>query len=248
MNQYRFQDSFLDYSHFVFSVVVRGEVDSRAELRRMQEEIDRKAAEVEQLEREAAKMRKMNTSHQLSQYDQERKGALVQLARKIEPVKRKGNHIGIFGLTSTGKSTIVNSLLGQHLAETGAGETTTEITPYHGNGFTLWDAPGRNDDLSYSNEKFLKFIKGLTRRLIVIQSTIKENVDLMRLLDEMELSYDILVNKFDDVDEDERVEFQQTIRSERRRLGLKRLNHIFFLSAKYPQMFPDWLILVNSLT
>ncbi|CAF1135795.1 unnamed protein product [Rotaria sp. Silwood1] len=57
-----------------------------------------------------------------------------------------GNHIGVFGLTSTGKSTLLNSLLGEKKAETGAGETTKQITQYSSTQFTLWDAPGRNDE------------------------------------------------------------------------------------------------------
>jgi predicted GTPase len=178
----------------------------------------------------------------LSKHEKRRKRNLAKLARRTKTIKREGKNIGMFGMTSTGKSTMVNSLLGKKVADTGVGETTKEITPYQGKGYTVWDAPGRNDELTYSNKKYISFIKGLTRRLILIQCTIKENLDLMHLLD------DIVVNKFDDVDEDERRKFQHQIQREISSFGLKRKKNVFFLSAQYPQMFPDWLQMVDYLT
>lgn len=167
--------------------------------------------------------------------------------RRIAPARLSGNNIGIFGLTSTGKSTLVNSLLGRQAAQTGAGETTTEIKRYRGRGFTLWDAPGRNDVISYSDREFIALIKGLTHRLILIQATIKENQDLMRLLDDLDLDYLIIVNKMDCVDEDEEEEFRTQILHEKRSLNLKGLQKIYFISAKYPKRYPDWLRMVNYL-
>ena len=51
--------------------------------------------------------------------------------------------------------------------------------------------------------EYISFFKGLTRRLILIQATVKENSSLMKLLDELDLKYDIVFNKFDKVDEEE---------------------------------------------
>ncbi|CAF4924660.1 unnamed protein product [Rotaria sp. Silwood1] len=159
-----------------------------------------------------------------------------------------GNHIGVFGLTSTGKSTLLNSLLGEKKAETGAGETTKQITQYSSTQFTLWDAPGRNDETVYMTMEYISFFKGLTRRLILIQSSVKENSSMMKLLDEIDLSYDIVVNKFDLVDEDERQTFQNQIQHEIETLGLKRVNRVFYVSAKHPPMFPDWIKMIDHLT
>ena len=247
LTSFCFQNIFSFNIPLCCSCLERAEQISR-EVRRRREEVDRQIARNRQVEREVSIKSEMNTFEKLSQYDVKRKEALSHLAINAETKKMIGKNIGIFGLTSTGKSTIVNSLLGQHVAATGAGETTTEMTPYHGKGFTLWDAPGRNDEMSYTNVKFLSFIKGLTQRLIVIQSTVTENVDLMRLLDRMGLSYYILVNKLDLVDEDEQKQFQQKIQSEMRSSSLKCIQHVFFLSGKHPQMFPDWVQLVNKLT
>ena len=46
--------------------------------------------------------------------------------------RSSGKTIGISGETSTGKSMVVNSLLGRHVAQTDVGETTRERTAYQG--------------------------------------------------------------------------------------------------------------------
>lgn len=247
LTSFYFQNIFSLNIPLFISYLERAEQISR-EVRRMREKVGKQIAHNQQMARRVSIESEMNTFQKLSQYHLKRKEALSHLAINTKMKKRIGKNIGIFGLTSTGKSTIINSLLGRRAAVTGVGETTTEMTPHHGKGFTLWDAPGRNDEMSYTSEKFLSSIKELTQRLIVIQSTVKENVDLMRLLDRMGLSYYILVNKLDLVDEDEQKQFQQNIQSEIRSIDLRCIQHVFFLSGKHPQMFPDWVQLVNKLT
>ncbi|CAF2969060.1 unnamed protein product, partial [Rotaria sp. Silwood2] len=134
----------------------------------------------------------------------------------------EGENIAIFGLTSTGKSTLLNSLMGEKLAETGREETATRIQPYQGVQFTVWDVPGRNDEVIYISMQFISFFKGLTRRLIVIGFRVKDNSSTMKLLDEIGLDYDIVVNKFDIVDVDEREKFREQILGEIQALGLQR--------------------------
>ncbi|CAF1235086.1 unnamed protein product [Rotaria sp. Silwood1] len=219
----------------------------RTQINEMREEIENKRRDLEKYEKKARR-KNMKSFDDVAKYEKRRQKALSKLAHKTKTIKRQGNNIGIFGLTSTGKSTIVNSLLGKNVAETGVGETTKEITSYHGTGYTLWDTPGRNDELTYSNEKYISFIKGLTRRLILIQYTIKENLNLIRLFDDLELGYDIIVNKFDEIDEDEQSKFQCQIQREIESFGLKRKKNVFFISAKYPRMFPSWLEMVDYLT
>ncbi|CAF3312485.1 unnamed protein product [Rotaria socialis] len=104
---------------------------------------------------------------------------------------------------------LANSLSGSKVAEIGSGETTMEIKPYHSERFTLWDIPGRNDEMSHLSMHYVGFWKGLTRRLVLITTTVKENTSTMKLLDAINLHYDIVVNKFDQVDEEERAKFQQ---------------------------------------
>jgi small GTP-binding protein len=174
--------------------------------------------------------------------------SLIELARKTTPLAMQGNNIALFGLTSTGKSTMINSLLGKKVAAIGAGETTMEIKAYPGTNFILWDTPGRNDKMTYKNKEYIAFWKGLTRRVILVKCTVKENSTTMQVMDAIGLDYDIVVNKFDNVDEAERSSFCQQIHREITTIGLKRVKNVFFLSAKYPQQFPDWLTMVDNLT
>jgi GTP-binding protein EngB required for normal cell division len=143
---------------------------------------------------------------------------------------------------------MLNTLLGQKLAETGVGETTTKITPYVGESFTLWDIPGRNDELSYFSMEYISFFKGLSRRIILIQATIKENSSMMKLLDEIGLRYTIVLNKFDKVEQEEQDDVRKQIRSEVEKIGLKGVENLFFVSAKHPNMFPDWIGMNTFLT
>jgi small GTP-binding protein len=159
-----------------------------------------------------------------------------------------GRNFGFFGLTSTGKSTIINKLLGKEVAEVGAGETTTRIQPYEGQGYRLFDIPGRNDDMSYFSMEYISFWKGLTARLVVITVTVKEMTKVFRLLDAIDLKYDIIVNKFDTVPLEERDKFKAKIQDEVSKSGLKGVNHIWYVSAENLKQFPDWLNMVDYLT
>lgn len=184
----------------------------------------------------------------LQQVDKQASEALITLASNTRPLQLTGLTHGFFGLTSTGKSTMINRLIGHELAETGAGETTKEIQPYEGQGFRLYDIPGRNDDLSYFSMEYIAFWKGLTRRLVLITATIKEMTKVFRLLDALELSFDIVVNKFDLVPFEEREQLKKQIHREIQQANLQGVEHVWFVSAQNPQQFPHWLAMVDTLT
>jgi GTP-binding protein EngB required for normal cell division len=175
--------------------------------------------------------------------------ALVFLAIKTIPMKLHGNNVGFFGKTSTGKSTMINKLLNCEVAETGYGEITKEIHSYEGNNYCLHDMPGKNDNVSYLSMEYVSFWKGLTSVVVLIQYTIKEMTSVIELLEAIEVPYDIVVNKFDQVPENEREKFKQQIQMEVITAKLKFVNSkIYFVSAKNPQEFPDWIQMVNYLT
>ena len=160
----------------------------------------------------------------------------------------QGKNFGFFGLTSTGKSTIINTLLAKRVADVGAGETTMQIQPYEGQGYRLFDIPGRNDDMTYFSMEYISFWKGLTARLVVITVTLKEMTKVFRLLDAIQLKYDIVVNKFDTVPLEEREKFKAKIQDEVTKCELKGVEHIWFVSAENPKQFPDWIHMVDYLT
>jgi GTP-binding protein EngB required for normal cell division len=157
-------------------------------------------------------------------------------------------NVGFFGVTSTGKSTMINTLLGRRAADTGLGGMTTKITPYKGTCFTLWDSPGQNETVLYFSMEYISFFKSLSRRLILIQRTVKENTFMMRLFDRIGLHYDIVVNKFDQVDQYDQAQFKRQIEYEIATLRLKGVRRLYFVSAMHPQMFNDWLVMVDDLT
>jgi GTP-binding protein EngB required for normal cell division len=184
----------------------------------------------------------------LQKFDKKGADALINLASKTQAMPMDGRNFGFFGLTSTGKSTIINKLLNKEVAEVGAGETTMKIQPYEGQGYRLFDIPGRNDDMSYFSMEYISFWKGLTARLVVITVTIKEMTKVFRLLDAINLNYDIIVNKFDTVPLEERDKFKAKIQDEVTKGDLKGVNNIWYVSAENPRQFPDWINMIDYLT
>ena len=184
---------------------------------------------------------------ELAKYHKELMQVFIELARLTPAMPLQGNNIALFGQISTGKSTMLNAILGQRLAYTGVGETTMEFKAYLGNGYTLWDTPDRTDEVSYLSMEYISFFKGLTRRLILIQERLRENSSLMKLLDALNLEYDIVFNKFDIVDPEERHQVEKQIRTEITQMTPKKVGHLFFVSAKNPRMFEDWLRMIDHL-
>jgi small GTP-binding protein len=172
---------------------------------------------------------------------------ITELAKIVKPIRLEGNQIALFGITSTGKSTMLNSLLGENVAETGYGETTMKMTPYPCINFVIWDVPGRNDEVSYMTMQYISFLKGLTQRLILIKNTVKENSSIMKLMDTMQLRYAIAFNQFDMVPDTEKSKVREQVHKQIGELGLKGVDHVFFVSAQYPSRYDDWLEMVKYL-
>ena len=183
----------------------------------------------------------------LSRQDKRLMQLLMELVKLTDPMPMEGFNIGLFGITSTGKSTLLNAILGSQVAETGAGETTTKIKPYSTKDYVLWDVPGRNDEVSYFTMEYISFLKGLTKRFVLIQATVKENSSLMKLLDAAGLRYTIVVNKFDRIQEKDRDVFQNQVRREITEIGLQGVENLYFVSAIHPNMFPDWSKMLNDM-
>ncbi|CAF3393587.1 unnamed protein product [Rotaria sp. Silwood2] len=221
-----------------------------------QEELDRLKQEhdviIQQHEELLQKMEeeKLNTFEQVATYEKIGVERFQQLAATVQPLKmERDKNLALFGITSTGKSTMINSLLGQKLAETGYGEITKVIQPYDGQSYRLYDVPGKNDDVSYFTVNYISFWKGLSYRLIIINHTVKEMTKVIKLLDAIQLQYDLIVNKFDQVPPEERDQFKQQIRDECQECQLQGVNHLWFVNAQRPQQFQtDWIEMVNYLT
>ncbi|CAF1002205.1 unnamed protein product [Rotaria sp. Silwood1] len=189
----------------------------------------------------------INSYEDLQRVDQNAAQTLVKLASNTKPLRLGGRAFGFFGLTSTGKSSIINKLLGYDLAKIDARETTKEIQPYEGQNYRLFDISDRNDDISYFTMEYIAFWKGLTKILVLITTTITEMKKIFRLLDTINLRYDIIINKFDLIPIAKRQEFKKKINQQIRELGLRGVDHIWYISALNPNQCPDWLSMVKSL-
>ncbi|CAF0792416.1 unnamed protein product [Adineta ricciae] len=84
---------------------------------------------------------KIETFEELAALDKEKMRTLIALANQTIPIELKEKNIGLFGQTSTGKSTMLDALLKKKVTATGPGETIQEITESNGIEFTLWDVP-----------------------------------------------------------------------------------------------------------
>jgi GTP-binding protein EngB required for normal cell division len=103
-----------------------------------------------------------------------------------------------------GKSSMVNQLVGQKVATVGYDGTTKEICGYPLDDQTaVFDVPGCTDLLSYLTYDYIKLIKGLDLRIILVERTVDDNVNLCRILEELQLSYIIAVNKNDEIAKEE---------------------------------------------
>ena len=99
---------------------------------------------------------------------------------------------------------MINRLIGFDFAEAGAEETIKEIQRDEDQVYRLLVIPDRNDDLSYLSMEYIAFWKGLTWPWVLITATLKEMSQVFRLLDPLQLSDNIVVDKFDLVPFEER--------------------------------------------
>ncbi|CAF3308844.1 unnamed protein product [Rotaria sp. Silwood2] len=222
---------------------------------RTQEELERAKIEQEQLrlaiealEEELNNKEKLETENDLDQYQERTIEEFYALAKEVPSLTLTGRNIGFFGITSIGKSSMINTLLGAKLAAVGIGETTKEITPYDGLDYRLYDFPGKNDDMSSFNKSYIALLKGLTHRMVLIGATLKEMSKLLCLLDVLNLNYDIVINKFDSIEVEERESFLSQILEEIQDGQFKGVHNVWCVSARNPEQFPGWLEMMNYLT
>ena len=221
--------------------------ESRAQYTRLSEDFEKLRQQLAELEKKFGDQ-SINSFEDLQGHNRKAAETLVNLAGETLPATMQGINVGFFGVTSTGKSTMINKLIGSDLAPTGHGETTTKITRYNGSGYILWDTPGRNDHISYFSMENVAFWKGLTARVVLLTTTVKEMTNVFQLLDAISLKYDIVVNKFDAVNREEREAFKAQIKQEIIKCGLKGAKNVWFVSSQNLNEFPDWLDMVNYLT
>lgn len=180
--------------------------------------------------------------------DKETKYIFKNLMKQTGTIEMDGIHIGLFGLRASGKSTLINNLVGKTIADVGSRKSENQIKQYDCKRFTIWDISGSRDEIEYLKPEYMMFFKGLSDRMVIIQVKIKDSWTIIQLFEKLGLDYDIIVNKLDRLDdEEEQKVLKEHIQCEIERFALKHVKHIFWISAKYPYMFSDWLSMVDHI-
>ena len=160
---------------------------------------------------------KITSLSQLEERDKQTFDAVVEICKQEPALLLQGNNVGFFGIVSTGKSSLINTLTGEKLAPTGIGETTLRYTPYQRTGITYWDCPGKHDNLNYLTADYISLIKGLRQRVIVVDITLKHITGLIRLLQRLSLAFILVINKYDVIaaaDAADKADFEATMAKE----------------------------------
>jgi predicted GTPase len=67
---------------------------------------------------------------------------LVQMSQDLNKFHSTKVKCGIIGRSGTGKSSLINAIVGEYIAEVGEVETTTEVKPVEHKGLIFYDLPG----------------------------------------------------------------------------------------------------------
>jgi GTP-binding protein EngB required for normal cell division len=191
----------------------------------------------------------INSLDELEAKDRTRFERIIALARSLEPAPIRGCYIGFIGNTSVGKSSLINSCIGEEVCETGLGQVTLEPKPYNSppSALLFWDLPGKNDDISYLRAPYISTMKSMAFIGVVITATVSEITSVLRLLQALQVSYHIIVNKVDQARNHQQLErFKAQINREVAGLG-DCCRGTFFISAEHPGTH-DWLKLMDAIT
>jgi GTP-binding protein EngB required for normal cell division len=183
-----------------------------------------------------------NQTISLNQFNKKSLNQKISVLKKVPAMNLSGKNFGFFSKTSTGKSTLINKILGKNSCETGRGEVTRSPKSYSlGIDLNIWDLPGSNGETDYLNPDFISLVKGMNSIGIMIENTVSEMSDFMKCLDSFNISYQLIVNKCDKLKTlVETFRFKQQINNERSTFGLLGCNHVYFISALDSQYKGDW--------
>jgi len=138
----------------------------------------------------------------LKEQDQARFKQIFELCKNLPPLPNmEGIHVGFFGCTGVGKSTLINTLLGEKVCAVGLNQTTLEATPYRKKNSVVafWDIPGQTDKISYLTTTYIGLLKAMSFIGIVVWRTCHEISRIIELLEYIGMTgkYSIIVTKQD---------------------------------------------------
>jgi len=126
-------------------------------------------------------------------------------------------HIGMYGVISTGKSTLINALFGRNLCAVGVGETTTEVKKIGEiSNLVLWDLPGNSTHFNFLIFEQIAFLKSLSKICILVTASLNDPFyhDILKICGRIEQNVIIIINKIDDVEDNDRAGLKQQIKNE----------------------------------
>jgi len=139
----------------------------------------------------------------------------MDLCKDLPPLpNQNGVNIGLFGNTGVGKSSLINTCLGDKICKVGFSQTTLEATPHRipNTIYTYWDLPGQTDKISYLNTTYIGLLKSLSFIGIVVVRTSHEISRIIELIEYLGLPYSLIVNKIDLIEtqcEDDGMDFKE---------------------------------------
>jgi len=148
---------------------------------------------------------KFNSLEKILNLDKENLKKTIDLSKEVQPISLSGKNVGFFGVTGAGKSSLINSCIGQKLCEEGENETTTIIKSVKSKYMTFWDIPGQTDEIKYTHKDYISLAKSLSFIGVVVTNTPNQIINFITLLESLNLKYYIIKNKFDLIEKKRRV-------------------------------------------
>jgi len=156
------------------------------------------------------------------------------VAHRVSGYEDKRN-IAFLGNVDVGKSTLLNTLIGNNVAVTGRGETTTEITPYpvgKNTNSVFWDFPGRTDDVNYANYRTLSFMKGMSKIVLLERTCVSNCTRIIRVLTALHLPFVFVASQDDQFTDEERKRQTSKDHASLQQLGVEPEGRYFRLDCR----------------
>ncbi|XP_052785748.1 interferon-inducible GTPase 1-like isoform X2 [Mya arenaria] len=110
-----------------------------------------------------------------------------EIKKQLESWKDVNLNIAVIGVSGTGKSTFINTVIGKHVAESGSIETTLKCTPFPHPGYKnvkFWDIPGVGSP-KFPKETYLEKINFKTYDIFLLLFSTRMYTENTWLLDEI---------------------------------------------------------------
>lgn len=148
----------------------------------------------------------------------------------------------VVGKISSGKSSLLNNLLGTSL-DTGMGETTDEVSlVYNSDKIQIFDTPGENEQFNTQNIEKIKLIASVNEAFILYPDSLKNSEHLVRVITAIKPKHTYLIrthcdkaNKKDNKTLEEEIKTDYQILEKWNIQGV----HIFATSAKQKDLFQN---------